>query len=99
MIKIKSVVSVGYNAFCLQCNQIICKLQIKLKNTVNGAIELFYRDKKQARALLQNKGLQLPKTLSQDGFVNSIHNNRSNVKPKFRDVTESKQFNPGFKYN
>lgn len=74
----------------------IAQLHTALTNTVNGGVELFYWNKKQARALLQNKGLQLPKTLPQDGFVYSIHHNRSNVKPKFRDVTESKQFKRWF---
>ena len=59
-------------------------------------MELFYWDKKEAVSLLQNKGLQLPKTLPQDGSIHSIHDKGSTVKAKFKNVVETQQFKRWF---
>ena len=74
----------------------ISQLKTAIENTINGKNELFYWNKKEAVALLQVKGLQLPSSLPWEGFVNSIRNNSSNVKTKFNDVTESLQFKRWF---
>jgi hypothetical protein len=67
-----------------------------INNTVNGVVELFYWNKKEAITLLQNNGLQLSKTLPQDGFVHSIHDNGSNVKTKIKNIMETRQFKNWF---
>ena len=74
----------------------LTQLNKAINNTVNGGVELFYWDKKEALSLLQNKGLQLSKTLPQDGFVRSIRDNGSKVKTKFKNITESQQFKRWF---
>ena len=74
----------------------LTQLNKAINNTVNGGVELFYWDKKEAITLLQNNGLQLSKTLPQDGFVHSIHDNGSNVKTKFKNITETQQFKRWF---
>ena len=66
----------------------LTQLNKAINNTVNGGVELFYWNKKEALTLLQNKGLQLSKTLPQDGFVYSIRDKGSNVKTKFENGTE-----------
>lgn len=69
----------------------ISQLKTAVESTINGKNELFYWTKKEALTLLHEEGLQLPSFLPQEGFVNSIRNNFSNVKTKFNDVTESLQ--------
>ena len=59
-----------------------------MKTQSTAKMNCFIRIKKEAVALLQVKGLQLPSFLPQEDFVNSIRNNSSNVKTKFSDVTE-----------
>lgn len=74
----------------------LTQLNKAINNTVNGKVELFYWNKKEALTLLQNKGLQLSKTLPQDGFVHSIHDNGSKVKTKFKNIVEAQQFRHWF---
>ncbi len=50
----------------------LTQLKNAIDNTVNGNVELFYWNKKEALALLQKAGLQLPSPLPQDGFVRSM---------------------------
>lgn len=52
---------------------------------------------KKTAALLQKAGLQLPGVLVRNnGYIHSIRDNGSNVKPKFKNVTESSQFERWF---
>lgn len=57
---------------------------------------MFYWNKKEAVSLLQRARRQSPSALPQDGFVHSIRKKGANVKWKFEDVTESKQFKRWF---
>lgn len=69
---------------------ILSQLKDAVTNTVNGKTELFYWNKKEALALLQGAGLQLPGGLPQDGFVHSIRDVASKVKHKFENVTQQR---------
>lgn len=65
-----------------------------LKDAVNdeaaGNTSVYYIDAKKATGLLQRVGLQLPKRLFRtDGYVHSIRNSDSNVKPKIENVTKA----------
>lgn len=63
----------------------------------NGETTLFYLDKIKATALYRDTRVTMPKgTESNDGFYHSIRDAGSNVKPKFEDVTESRQFKRWF---
>lgn len=63
----------------------------------NGNFSLLYINKKEALSLLQGAGLQLPSGLMpRDGFIHSIREKASPVKPKFENVTESQQFKRWF---
>lgn len=63
----------------------------------NGETTLFYLDKIKATALYRDTRVTMPKgTESNDGFYHSIRDAGSNVKPKFADVTESRQFKRWF---
>lgn len=77
-------------------NNAITQLADAVTHTVNGSIELFYWNKKEALSLLQTPGLQLPSHLPQDGFIHSIRENGSKVKVKLENVTESQQFKRWF---
>lgn len=72
-----------------------------LKNALNEEakqnIGVFYWDKKAATALLTTAGVTMPQGLSlSDGYVHSIREKNSPVKPKFNDVTETQQFKRWF---
>lgn len=77
-------------------SNVLNQLNNAIFSTVQGKTELFFWNKKEAVSLLQRKGLQLPSALPQDGFVHSIREKTSNVKVKFRDVTETQQFKRWF---
>ena len=63
----------------------------------NGKTTLFYLNKIKATALYRDTRVTMPKgTESNDGFYHSIRDAGSNVKPKFADVTESRQFKRWF---
>jgi len=49
---------------------------------------LLYRDKKEAVALMVRSGLQLPGSVPQNGFVHSVLEEGSPVKPQFEDQTQ-----------
>ncbi len=63
-----------------------------LSEEAKGNISVYYRNKKEALALLQRAGLQRPGGLPKGGFIHSIRENGSKVKPKFEDVTKTQQF-------
>ncbi len=75
---------------------VLIQLNNAINSSSNGAIELFYWNKKEAISLLQKAGHQLSGVLPQDGFVHSIRDNGSNVKTKLKNVTESQQFKRWF---
>ena len=69
-----------------------------LIDEANGKIGLFYWDKKRAFALLSKGKVSMPNNLNtlSDGYVHSIRENNSPVKPKMQNVTESQQFKRWF---
>ncbi len=67
-----------------------------LNAEANGGIEMFYWNKKEALSLLQGKGLQLPSSLPQDGFIHSIREKGANVNIKFKNNTQTQQFKRWF---
>ena len=67
-----------------------------IMHTMNGSNELFYWNKREAYALLQGAGHQLPGGLPQDGFVSSIKDTGSNVKTKYAGQTNTPQFKRWF---
>ena len=63
----------------------------------NGETTLFYLDKTKATALYQVARVTMPKMPdANNGFVASIRDADSNVKPKLQNVTESQQFKRWF---
>ena len=63
----------------------------------NGETTLFYLDKTKATALYQVARVTMPKMPdTNNGFVASIRDAGSNVKPKLQNVTESQQFKRWF---
>ncbi len=76
-----------------------------VKGLLNDAIEdelagnaaVYYIDAKKATSLLQGAGLQLPSGLFRtDGYIHSIRNSESSVKPKLENITKSQQFKRWF---
>ena len=68
-----------------------------VQDEMTGKFSLLYWNKKEAMSLLQQQGLQLPGLLiPHDGFINSIRDPRSPVKPKMNNVTETQQFKRWF---
>ena len=57
---------------------------------------MFYWNKKEAVALAQRAGLQLPGGLPKDGFIHSIRESGSKVNTKLENVTHSQQFKRWF---
>ena len=68
-----------------------------IADEMNGQFSLLYINKKEAESILQSAGLQLPGGLRYDGFIHSIREANSPVKPKFANVTETQQFKRWFK--
>ena len=63
----------------------------------NGETTMFYLDKTKATALYQVARVTMPKMPdANNGFVASIRDADSNVKPKLQNVTESQQFKRWF---
>lgn len=79
-------------------NAIVKLLADALNNYANGQNTLFYWNKKQAIALLQKARVIMPKDSAQarDGYIASIRDADSPVKPKLKNVTESVQFKRWF---
>ncbi len=69
-----------------------------LNGYANGKNTLFYWNKKQATALLQRARVAMPKMSAQirNGYIASIRDADSPVKPKLKNVTESVQFKRWF---
>lgn len=63
-----------------------------------NAYSVYYLDKGKATALYQGARVPMPKVpqIKADGFVHSIRESGSPVKPKFGNVTESQQFKRWF---
>ncbi len=63
----------------------------------NGEVSLFYVNKEKTTKVLKSAGNPIPRGLSSlDGFVNSIRDAKSPVKPRFENVTQSTQFKRWF---
>ena len=79
-------------------NDVVAKqLGNAIKAEQNGSVALFYINKNKAAGLLQKTGPQLPGILFQNnGFIHSIREPGSKVKPKFENVTQSQQFKRWF---
>ena len=74
-------------------NSVTKQLYDAIIDEANGKFSLLYWNKKEAVSLLQRAGLQLPGSpIPRDGFIQSIRENDSPVKYKFKNVTESQQF-------
>lgn len=68
-----------------------------IKKSNNGETTLFYVDKVKAAALYQVARVPMPKMPGTDnGFVASIRDEGSTVKPKLKNVTQSQQFKRWF---
>ena len=72
-----------------------------LTNAINshnaGNVSVFYLDKSKTTALYQSSKVTMPKMSNiSDGFVSSIRDTNSPVKPKLKDATESQQFKRWF---
>ena len=62
----------------------------------SGAVGVYYLDKNKTTRLLQHQGLQLPNILqNSSGYIHSITDPNSPVKPKLSSVLESTQRKPG----
>lgn len=61
-----------------------------------GETSLYFWDKKEAVALMVRSGLQLPGSVPQNGFVHSILEESSPVKPQFEDQAQTRQFKRWF---
>ena len=79
-------------------NDVVAKqLGNAIKAEQNGSVALFYINKNKAAGLLQKTGPQLPGILfPNNGFIHSIREPGSKVKPKFENVTQSQQFKRWF---
>ena len=78
-------------------NAVTKQLNGAIQNEQSGNTAVFYLNKNKAAALLQIAGLQLPGHLFRNnGYIHSILENSSNVKPKFKNVTYSQQFKRWF---
>ena len=70
-----------------------------LEEEANGnAYSVYYLDKAKASRLFEGARVPMPKVpqIKADGFVHSIRESGSPVKPKFGNVTESQQFKRWF---
>ena len=77
-------------------NTALQQLRSAILDELNGKTSLFYWNKKEAVALAQLAGLQLPGGLPKDGFIHSIRESGSKVNTKLENVTHSQQFKRWF---
>ena len=78
-------------------NAVTKQLNDAIQNEMKGNTSVFYLNKIKAAALLRKAGLQLPRvSFLNSGYIHSIRENSSNVKPKFENVTYSQQFKKWF---
>lgn len=68
-----------------------------LQAEASGSVAVYYMDKNKTANLLQHRGLQLPTLLKKiSGYIHSINDANSPVKPKLSSATESLQFKKWF---
>lgn len=78
-------------------NAVTKLLNDAIREEEHGNIAVYYYNKKIADPLLQSAGLQLSGGLMpRGGYIHSIRESRSPVKPKFENVTYSQQFKRWF---
>ena len=77
-------------------NTALQQLRSAILDELNGKTSLFYWNKKEAVALAQRAGLQLPSGLPKDGSMHSIRESGSKVNTKLENVTHSQQFKRWF---
>ena len=77
-------------------NTALQQLRSAILDELNGQTSLFYWNKKEAVALAQRAGLQLPGGLPKDGSIHSIRESGSKVNTKLENVTHSQQFKRWF---
>ena len=78
-------------------NAVTKQLNDAIQNEMKGNTSVFYLNKIKAAALLRRAELQLPSgPFLNSGYIHSIRENGSNVKPKFENVTYSQQFKKWF---
>jgi hypothetical protein len=78
-------------------NAVTKLLNDALTKETSGDMAVYYLDNKKAAALLQTAGLQLPSHLFRNsGYIHSIRENGSNVKPRIENITYSQQFKRWF---
>ena len=78
-------------------NAVTVLLTNAIEKSNNGETTLFYVDKVKAAALYQVARVTMPKMPDTDnGFVASIRDEGSTVKPKLKNVTQSQQFKRWF---
>ena len=77
-------------------NTALQQLRSAILDELNGKTSLFYWNKKEAVALAQRAGLQLPSGLPKDGSIHSIRESGSKVNTKLENVTHSQQFKRWF---
>ena len=78
-------------------NAVTGLLNDAVKDETAGKTAVYYIDEKKATGLLQKAGLQLPRFLFRtDGYIHSIRDSGSSVKPRFENVTKSQQFKRWF---
>ena len=68
-----------------------------LRDELAGKTKVYYWDKKRASSLLHRAGLQLPRSMPNDGYVHSIREVGSSVKERFESQTQTQQFRNWFK--
>ena len=79
-------------------NAVNVLLRNAIKNEAAGNVGVFYYDKAKATGILNTSELQLLGLKSDaNGFIHSIRETGSPVKPKFSNATESKQFKRWFR--
>ena len=77
-------------------NAVSKQLNEAIKSELKGNVSVFYLNNKRAAALLQKAGLQLPSVLVRNnGYIHSIRDNGSNVKPKFKMLQKVHNLNVG----
>lgn len=78
-------------------NAVTGLLNDAIETEISGGMGVYYIDTKKATVLLQKAGLQLPSVLFRNnGYIHSIREEKSNVKPKFENNTYSQQFKRWF---
>ncbi|MDD6763439.1 MAG: hypothetical protein PUD92_07425 [Clostridiales bacterium] len=78
-------------------NAVTKQLNDAITEHLNGGIGVYYIDTKKAAALLQKAGLQLPGVLFRNnGYIHSITDPGSNVKPQLKNITYAQQFKRWF---